>query len=85
MYTVKWNTTINVRRYSPHQGCSPIGNPDKCERIGMASAEQTLDNHMYTRCYASLMEFLLQMKDQAIKPSRAARSARATSGITRVF
>lgn len=36
----------------------------------MASAEQTLDNHMYPRCHASMMEFLLQMKDQALRPTR---------------
>lgn len=70
LYTVRWNTTINVRKYNARQGCSPIANPDKCERIGSASAEQTLDNHMYPRCHASLMEFLLQMKDQALKPTR---------------
>lgn len=36
----------------------------------MASAEQMLDIHMYQRCYASLMEFLLQTKDQALQPTR---------------
>lgn len=70
LYTVHWNTTVNVRKYNPRQGCSPIANPDKCDRIAMASAEQMLDNHMYPRCHASFMEFLLQMKDQALKPSR---------------
>lgn len=84
LFTVHWNITVNVRKYSPRQGCSPIANPDKCDRISMVSTEQMLDNHLYPRCHASFMGFLLLLSHHASDFGIRAKKDKVIFGTTKL-
>lgn len=69
-YGYKCRGSIELKKVSSRLSCSPLLNPDHDVRIQNVSTDQSLVNHMFPRCYASLQQFFRRMSDQAVQPSR---------------